>query len=180
MPRWEGWHSLGGKFYTSSPVSAAHINADEYFGQTIAVLFQSQLTQPYWFTRQMRLLIFRLYKMSNEVHYPFARVWYATTSFSHPFRSQEVTRSLYYCFTSEEWEHIHTDTDIVDMTEEEIVPGVWLPFVLAAWQPNGSDAKRAFADMQKHIQRNDIYFAAQYDTNPPSFHVNTWSEILRS
>lgn len=171
LQRWEGWHVVASKVYPRSPIYRAHAYPDGYFPQTIAFYFEYEAALPFWFTRQMRQVIYRTQQLADLSGLQFSRWWYNATSLSHGFDLTKLERSLWYTFVSGIQKRIYTDAVIqssVLITEEAKYP---VTFSLAVWEPKSGEAEIAFREIIAVAQQRKLYFAADYDN---AFHVNDW------
>jgi hypothetical protein len=181
LKRREFWNYFTCKLYKGSPFFAAHVDPTPYYRRAITNLFRDPLVRPYWFTWQMRTLVHYLHELTKEEGFRFASAWYEATSFSYNDGGETVNRAIAYVFSDGRTQKIRAEAVQTLMEEIEInpegAPGLFIPFRLGTWKAESTEAREAFEDIRKNPICRNIYYAASYDTNPPSFHINTWPEV---
>jgi transcriptional regulator with XRE-family HTH domain len=173
----ELWNYFTCKLYDGSPFYAAHVEPNKYYRQAITSLFRDPLVRPYWFTWQMRSLVAYLHELTKSGGFRFASAWYEATSFSYNDGGEPVNRSIAYVFSDGRMQKIHAEAHQTSLENIEIAPGVVIPFRLGTWKAESTEAREAFADIAKYPHCRTVYYAASYDTKPPSFHINTWPAV---
>lgn len=173
LHHWEAWHDLAIKFQANSPVRQAHPYTDQFLSDSVTNFLQDEVVHRYLFTVQMRTLISSLIDLSREHAFPFYRPWYQATSFLSPNVGQ-TARTIEY-----KGERIQTKIRMQERLLVPVIPEHSVHYSLIVWEPDSKEAYEAFADITQRAhrqQRDQVYFAADYDRNN-NFHINTWPEV---
>lgn len=173
---WYAWHPLGTKFHTDSPVRNAHINRDEYLPPTLVQFFVAEHTRQFFFTWQMRSLLFRLHQLSEAHGTNFTDWWSRATKFDLPFDPPALRRTIR--FQGDKNKLIKTQALPKQYREVKLGQGIEIPFSLMVWDLEHGDegAREAFEEMRETEECRKIHYAADYDGND-DFHINNWPEV---
>jgi hypothetical protein len=165
---WHGWHSLGIKFDQISPVRKSYEKHDQYFIPAVfQYFFETRETSRYLFTWQMQQLLREFYNLSGVNKRRFERWLHNALTFSTDY---EIMNSIIRTITYKGKQAVFRLTDL-RKAPATFKGGYTIRYTLGVWQAQGSDAEEIIELIQGN---NSIYYAADYDTAKPSFHVNNW------
>ncbi len=168
---WEAWHSLATKFREDSPVRQAYANIDGYLAPSINQFFMDEAIHPFFFSRQMRMLLHRIFLLSEKNHYKFAKFWSNSVTFNLDFESNSLSRAHWF-----EGHLIHSDASLRMQTRVELLPENEAIYSLIVWDPVGKETEEAFEIIKHGPYSREVFFADDYDRNK-DFHINTWPEV---
>lgn len=170
---WEAWHSMATKFQLDSLIRQAYVNSDEYLGPSVNQFFMDENVQRFFFTYQMRTLLHRIFELSEENDFKFAKWWSKSVTLDLDFKLNSLSRIHRFGKRT-----IITDAGPKYEANVPITQDHTAKYRLIVWDPMSEEAKEVFDHLRTFPDSHTIFFAADYDKNH-DFHINNWPEIKR-